>query len=42
MIQIIMESYSDLINHFYFLVIDVWELHPQFKQKMCKTRFINC
>ena len=37
-----MESRSDLVNHPYFLAIDVWELHPQSKQKRRKTRLINC
>ena len=40
--EIIMESRSDLVNHPYFLAIDVWELHPQSKQKRRKTRLINC
>ena len=40
--KIITESRSDLLNHLYFLVIDVWELHPQSKQKWRKTRLINC
>ena len=40
--KIITESRSNLVNHPYFLVIDVWELHPQSKHKMRKTRLINC
>ena len=26
--KIITENHFDLIDHFYFLIIDVWELHP--------------
>ena len=40
--KVITESYSDLVNHPYFLAIDVWELHSKLKQKMWKTRLINC
>lgn len=40
--KIITESRSDLVNHPYLLAIDVWELHPQSKRKMRKTRLINC
>lgn len=40
--KIITESRSDLINHPYFLAIDVWELHPQSQRKLRKTRLINC
>ena len=40
--KIITEPCSDLLNHLYFLAIDVWELHPQSKQKRRKTRLINC
>jgi hypothetical protein len=32
--KVITESRSDLVNHPYFLAIDVWKLHPQSKQKM--------
>jgi hypothetical protein len=40
--KIITESRSDLVNHPYFLAIDIWELHSQSKKKMRKTRLINC
>ena len=40
--RIITESRSDLVNHPYYMALDVWELHPKSKKKMRKTRLINC
>ena len=39
--KIIIKRRSDLVNHPYFLALDVWELHPQSRQKRRKTRLIN-
>jgi len=35
------EVRSDLVNHPYFLAIDIWELHPQTRAKIRRTRLIN-
>ena len=35
------EVRSDLVNHPYFLAIDIWELYPQIRAKMRRTRLIN-
>jgi hypothetical protein len=35
------EVRSNLVNHPYFLTIDIWELHLQIRAKMRRTRLIN-
>jgi hypothetical protein len=35
------EVRSDLVNHSYFLTIDIWELYLQIRAKIRRTRFIN-
>ena len=39
--NIVIENRSDLVNHPYFLVLDIWDLSKT-KQKMRRTRLINC
>jgi hypothetical protein len=35
------EVRSDLVNHPYFLIINIWELYLQIKAKIRRTRLIN-
>lgn len=39
--NIIVENRLDLINHPYFIAIDIWELHYKIKKRIRRTRLIN-
>jgi hypothetical protein len=41
MAQLIIEARTDLINHPYALVLDIWDLQPNIKTKKRRTRLIN-
>jgi hypothetical protein len=41
MAQIIIEARTDLINHPYTLVLDIWDIQPVIKTKKRRTRLIN-
>jgi hypothetical protein len=37
----VIEVRSDLVNHSYFLIINIWELYLQIRAKIRRTRLIN-
>jgi len=41
MAQVIIEARTDLINHPYALVLDIWDIQPVTKTKKRRTRLIN-
>ena len=41
MAQVIIEARTDLINHPYALVLDIWDIQPVTKTKKRQTRLIN-
>ncbi len=41
MAQLIIEARTDLINHPYALVLDIWDIQPNTKTKKRRTRLIN-
>jgi hypothetical protein len=40
--KVITETRSDLVNHPYVLVLDIWDLQPNTQKKARRTRLINC
>ena len=41
MAQLIIEARTDLINHPYALVLDIWDIQLKIKTKKRRTRLIN-
>jgi hypothetical protein len=39
--QLIIEARTDLVNHPYALVLDIWDIHSYIKTKKRRTRLIN-
>lgn len=39
--KIVMEYRTDLVNHLYFILVEIWELDQQSKMPGRKTKILN-